>query len=115
MTSAEPSQNEPPTDADELVVRAKTDRAAFSRLYEKYYPQVSRYCLRRLLVRAVSEDVLSEVFLEVASHLPTFPGQTDSDFRRWIFRIATNSINAYWRQTQRRQELLRNAAQSGEL
>ena len=113
--SDERPESEPSTEADELVVRAKTDRAAFSLLYERYYPQVSKYCLRRLCVRAVAEDVLSDVFLQVATHLPTFSGRTDTDFRRWLFRIATNAINAHLRQSRRRQELWVEAARSGYL
>jgi len=109
----ERSEPETSPDADDLVVRAKSDRAAFGQLYERHYPEIARYCLRRLFVRAVAEDVLSDVFLKVAAHLPTFPGQTETEFRRWIFRIATNSINAYLRQTRRRQELQDAAARSG--
>jgi RNA polymerase sigma-70 factor, ECF subfamily len=111
----ERSEREPSTEADKLVVRAKTDRAAFGVLYERYYPQVSKYCLRRLPVRAVGEDVVSDVFLQVASHLPTFAGRTDTDFRRWLFRIATNAINAHLRQSHRRQELWAEAVRSGQL
>jgi len=111
--SDERSLSEQSTAADELVVRAKTDRAAFSLLYERYYPQVSKYCLRRLFVRTDAEDVLSDVFLQVASHLPAFSGRTDLDFRRWLFRIATNAINAHLRQSRRRQELWVEAARKG--
>jgi RNA polymerase sigma-70 factor (ECF subfamily) len=113
--SDERRESEPSREADDLVVRAKTDRTAFGLLYERYYPQVSRYCLRRLLVRAVAEDVLSDVFLQVASHLPTFSGRTDTDFRRWLFRIATNAINAHLRQSHRRHEVWDEAARSGYL
>jgi RNA polymerase sigma-70 factor, ECF subfamily len=113
--SDERRESEPSTEADDLVVRAKTDRAAFGLLYERYYPQVAKYCLRRLLVRSVTEDVLSDVFLQVASHLPTFSGRTDTDFRRWLFRIATNAINAHLRQSHHRQEMWVQAARSGRL
>jgi RNA polymerase sigma-70 factor (ECF subfamily) len=82
-------------------------------LYERYYPAVAKYCVRRLFDRTVAEDVLSEVFLEIAEHLPTFPGRTDTDFRRWLFWIATNAINAHLRQSRRRRELFEAAAQSG--
>jgi RNA polymerase sigma-70 factor, ECF subfamily len=98
---------------DDLVVRAKTDRAAFSLLYERYYPRVARYCLRRVFDRAAAEDVLSNVFLDVASHLSKFSGRTDTDFCRWLFRIATNEVNAHLRQTRRRQKLWQTAASSG--
>lgn len=58
----------------DLVTRARTDREAFGRLYDLYYPKIFRYCLRRLFVRAVAEDVTSEVFLRAATHMPNFAG-----------------------------------------
>ncbi|MEI8383193.1 MAG: RNA polymerase sigma factor [Planctomycetota bacterium] len=101
------------SEADELVIRARTDREAFSALYEHYYPEVARYCLRRLFVRAVAEDILSIVFLKVVAHLPAFTGTTDSEFRRWLFRIATNEINSTLRQERRRKEIWNQAVKSG--
>lgn len=92
--------------ADEnLVMRAKTDRLAFGLLYDRYHPVVTRYCVRRLIDRATADDIVSDVFLSVASKLRTFPGQTESDFRRWLFRIATNAVNAHLRQSRRRRGL----------
>jgi RNA polymerase sigma-70 factor, ECF subfamily len=108
----DPATNEP---RDNLVVRARTGREAFGQLYDVCYPDVFRYCLRRLFVRAVAEDVTSDVFLSVASKMPQFAGTTEEDFRRWVFRIATNEINAYVRQAKRRRALLESAARSGEL
>ena len=110
--SDEPETHDQSEDAksDQLVLLARHDRAAFSELYDRYYPRVSKYCLRRLFNRTIAEDVLSEVFLQVATHIGTFPGKTETDFRRWLFRIATNSINAYLRQTLRRNELMEEVA-----
>jgi RNA polymerase sigma-70 factor (ECF subfamily) len=100
---------------DDLVVRARTDREAFGQLYDAHYPVVFRYCFRRLFVRAVAEDVTSEVFVGVALKMPRFAGTTEEDFRRWLFRIATNEVNAYVRQSKRRRALLEAAARSGAL
>ncbi len=97
-----------------MVLRAKTDRAAFGALFDRYYPRVARYCLRRLPDRSIAEDVTSEVFLQVASHIGAFAGRTETDFRRWLFRIATNAVAAHLRQTWRRAELWQTAAQSGQ-
>lgn len=108
----DPATNEP---RDDLVVRARTDREAFGQLYDACYPSIFRYCFRRLFVRAVAEDVTSDVFLSVASKMPQFAGTTEEDFRRWVFRIATNEINAYVRQAKRRRMLLESAARSGAL
>jgi RNA polymerase sigma-70 factor (ECF subfamily) len=106
---------EPTDDDDALVARARSDRAAFGELFDRYYPRVLRYCFRRLGNRVWAEDVTSEVFLQVASHLPAFPGRRESDFRAWLFRIATNGVLAHVRQTLRRRSLWNAAAQSGRL
>jgi len=103
--------DQPAADGD-LVIRAKTDRSALGVLYDRYYPRVARYCLRRLFNRTLAEDVVSDVFLQVAAHLRAFTGTTETDFRRWLFRIATNAVNAQLRQTRRRQELWDAAARS---
>jgi RNA polymerase sigma-70 factor (ECF subfamily) len=95
---------------DELVVRGKTDREAFGLLYNRYYPEVARYCLRRLFDRTIAEDVTADIFLSVASSFRDFRGRTDKDFRCWLFRIASNAVHAYLRQTRRRRELLEAAA-----
>jgi RNA polymerase sigma-70 factor (ECF subfamily) len=100
---------------DDLVVRARTDREAFGQLYDACYPGVFRYCLRRLFVRTVAEDVTSEVFLRVATKMRQFGGTTEEDFRRWVFRIATNEASAYVRQAKQRRMLLESAARNGTL
>lgn len=100
---------------DRLVLRAKVDVEAFAVLYDRYYPRVLAYCLRRLSDRAAAEDITSEVFLNVARHLAGFCGRCGTDFRRWLFRIATNAIHAHLRQTLSRQSLLEAAVLEGRL
>ncbi len=115
MTDARPEGELEPDDDDGLVRRAKTDRAAFGLLFDRYYPHVARYSLRRLNNREVADEVTAEVFLHVASNLSAFAGETETDFRRWLFRIATNSLLTHLRQTHRRAELLQTAASHGRL
>lgn len=106
--------NPPSGDADDdLVLEARCDRDAFGRLFDRFYPIVFAYCLRRLVVRAVAEDVTSEVFLKVTREWQRFPGTCVADFQRWVFRIATNEMNAHWRSTSRRRALLEAAARLG--
>jgi RNA polymerase sigma-70 factor, ECF subfamily len=94
----------------DLVVRARTDREAFGLLYDAYYPKIFRYCLRRLFVQMVAEDATAEVFLRVAAKIRDFPGTTEEDFRCWLYRIATNEVNAHVRRAKRRRVLLEAAA-----
>jgi RNA polymerase sigma-70 factor (ECF subfamily) len=98
---------------DQWVHQASQNRDAFGRLFDFFYPQIFAYCLRRLLVRAVAEDVASEIFLKVANAIHGFQGKTVEDFRRWIFRIATNEINAQMRKSIRRKSILETAVQMG--
>jgi RNA polymerase sigma-70 factor (ECF subfamily) len=98
--------------SDDLVIHARTKREAFGRLYDLYYPRVFRYCLRRLFARAVAEDVTSEVFLRVAAHIHDFPGTTEEDFRRWLYRVATNDVNAFLRRSRRHCELRESAVRT---
>ena len=99
--------------ADDLVKACQHDRQAFGKLFDRYYPLIFAYCARRLLVRAVAEDVTSEVFLKAAAGIHDFSGTSAEDFRRWLFRIATNEINAHLRKSIRRRELLESAARMG--
>lgn len=104
--------NTPPGSDLDLVVLARSDREAFGRLYDLYYPRIFRHCLRRLFNRSVAEDITSSVFLRVAKEIPVFGGSTQDDFSRWVHAIATNEINAYLRQNQRRSRLLEEAVHS---
>lgn len=98
--TAEPT---PEAATDALVVAARSDREAFGRLYDIYYPRIFGYCLRRLFIRTTAEDVTADVFLQVASHLPAFPGRTVEDFQRWLYRIAINEVNGTIRKRMRRE------------
>src|SRR3972149_6457721 len=97
---------------DDLVMRARTDREAFGRIYDAYYPRIFRYCMRRLFVRTVAEDVTADVFLRVASKMRAFGGTTEEDFRRWLYKIATNEANAHIRRGKRQKALLEAAARN---
>lgn len=93
---------------DDLVILAKTQAAALGRLYELYYDRIFRFCVHRLFNRSTAEDVTSSVFLTVARMMREFKGQTERDFRSWIYTIAANQANAHIRKTLRRQRLMEN-------
>ncbi len=100
------------TDIDDFVLRACTEADALGQLYELYYERIFRFCVHRLFVKEVAEDVTSTVFLEVARRIRTFKGRTEQDFRNWLYRIAANQANAYIRKTSRRKQLLARAAKA---
>jgi RNA polymerase sigma-70 factor (ECF subfamily) len=99
------------TDVDEdngLVIQARSDRAAFVQLYRRHYDAIFRYCAHRLFDRATAEDVTSEVFLKMVENFHSFRG-ADSQFRNWLYTIATNAVNNHLRRMNRHDRLLQSA------
>ena len=93
-----------------LIAEARSDPAAFARLYRRHYDAVFRYCVHRLFERQTAEDVTSTVFLKVVKNFDRFRG-SEQNFRNWLYKIATNAVNKHLRQTARRKRLLKAAAE----
>jgi RNA polymerase sigma factor (sigma-70 family) len=51
------------------------------------------------------DDLLSEVFVQIARSLPRFRGDGDEDLRRWVFTIARNRVIDDSRRRSRRARL----------
>ena len=100
-------------DNDDLLQRARCDSQALGQLYDLHYAGVLRYCIHRLFVREVAEDVTGQVFLEIARRIRRFAGTTDLDFANWLYAIASNQAAACIRDTRRRKILLEAAAREG--
>ncbi|MHC4259057.1 MAG: RNA polymerase sigma factor [Planctomycetota bacterium] len=90
----------------QLIAEARSDPAAFARLYREHYDTVFRYCVHRLFERQTAEDVTAAVFLKVVANLGHFKG-SEQQFRNWLYRIATNEANDYLRRATRREKLLK--------
>jgi len=95
-------------DDTDLVRNACRDPDAFAQLYLMHYDDVFRYCVHRLFDGHAAEDVTSTVFFKVMHHLSSFDGGA-TDFRSWLLRIATNAVNDYLRDAQRRTQLIEKA------
>ena len=81
----------PGADGDErlIVARARHDPAAFAPLYERYLPDVYRYCYYRLGSREAAEDVTSLTFVKAMDSLGQFRG---GSFRAWLFTTAHRTV-----------------------
>ena len=90
-----------PEPSDEtLAARAAAgDGSAFELLVERYQARVYRLACR-LTSESDAPDVLQETFLQVYRHLPSFRG--DSQFRTWLYRIASNAALMHRRASSRR-------------
>ncbi len=95
-------------DDSQLIAEARSNPAVFVRLYRSHYDAVFRYCVHRLFERAKAEDVTSDVFLKVVENIHGFKGN-EQQFRCWLYKIATNTVNNHLRKTVRRNRLLKFA------
>ena len=81
----------------ELVARGRDgDLAAMESLYETFKRPVFGLIYRHTQNRAVSEDLLQDVFLKVFSNMGTV--RDAATFPGWVFRIAVNTCYSYLRQ-----------------
>ncbi|MEE1158481.1 MAG: sigma-70 family RNA polymerase sigma factor [Atopobiaceae bacterium] len=75
----------------------KLTRDDLTGLFEEYYPRVFNYLYYRTLNRAVSDDLVSTVMLNVVRSYESFD-PTKGNLESWIFRIARNALFSYYRQ-----------------
>ncbi len=87
----------------DLVKRSQEkDKDAFSRLFDFYYDKIINYVFRRTLDVEYSKDITSNVFLKALDNINSFKWKNGIDsFNAWIFKIATNEINQYFRKQNR--------------
>lgn len=73
---------------------ARGDLSRFAPLYERYFPRVYRYCLRRVESDEVAEDLTSLIFTRAMTGLENFAG---GSVAAWLFRIAHNVVANHYR------------------
>lgn len=77
-------------DESVLIEKAKNgDKAALSKIVNKYSGRIYNLALRILRNKEDAEDILQETFITVVEKLHTFDGR--SGLFTWIYRIAANA------------------------
>ena len=91
----------PPTD-NELMDKVRGgDLAQLAYLFERHRVKLYNFYLRLTRNRALSEDMVQEVFLRVLRYRHTFRG--DGEFTMWMYHIARNvhhDHHAKWKHEQ---------------
>lgn len=89
------------SEEQQLVEQAKADPQAFGKLYDRYYSKIAGYIQHRVGEVPASQDITSTVFFKAMTSLPRFAWR-GVPFSAWLYRIASNEINSYFRGAQRR-------------
>jgi RNA polymerase sigma-70 factor, ECF subfamily len=81
---------------NEIIERSKRDPRAFGELYERYFDRIYYFALRRTGDEDTAGDLASQTFVNALNHLPRYENR-GVPFSAWLYRIATNEINKYYR------------------
>ena len=87
----------------QLLKKIKKDPNAFEILFKRYFQNIFNYCYRRTSLFETAKDMASETFLKAYLNIHKFRWKGVS-IRTWLYRIATNEINLYYRQKKYRPE-----------
>jgi RNA polymerase sigma-70 factor (ECF subfamily) len=100
MSAASASAANPsPAVSDEAMLQRlrSGEAAAGDELVRRYYQPLLRY-LQRLTSSQIAEELLQQTWLSVLDHADKFdPASSGGAFKAWLFRIATNKANDFWR------------------
>jgi len=88
----------------ELVRQAQKAPDAFAKLYDQYYPKIFGYILRRTANIEAAQDITSETFFKALRKLWQFQWRNIS-FSSWLYKIAANEINQYFRKAEYKKSL----------
>lgn len=69
----------------------------FSWIFERYYKRLYNYFFYRVHNESLAEDLVSQTFEKVMVHLYQYEAEK-GDFEVWLFSIARNNMNDYFRQ-----------------
>ncbi len=80
-----------------MVEKAKKDKKYFEKLYEIYFEKIYSYIYYKIFNHPITEDLTSETFMKVLKSLDRFEYKESNSLSAWIFKIAQNVVNDYYR------------------
>jgi len=79
-----------------LIEKCKQDPGHFGAIYEQYYEPVFRFVYKRTDDEFATAEITSKVFFNCLNNIKRYTFQ-GVPFASWVFRIAVNEINQYFR------------------
>lgn len=99
MNPTEPDTSDRNAEEARLIAAATTDLDQFAPIYERYFPRIYGYCLRRVGSAQEAEDLTSLIFTNALTNLPKFRGGVVA---AWLFQIAHHAVINHLKQQQRK-------------
>lgn len=89
----------------EIVRSAQQNPKNFAKIYERYFDSVFIYINRRVGDEETTADICSNVFFKCLNNLKKYRFQ-GLPFSSWLFRIALNEVNLYFRKEKNKERLV---------
>lgn len=84
-----------PDDQQLMLAYAAGDEGAFATLYRRHRVPLYRFLLRHLRNEALADELFQDIWQKVISARSDW--KPDAPFHAWLYRIAHNRLNDYWR------------------
>lgn len=85
---------------EDILRKSQSDSQAFRPIYEKYFKRIYLFTYRKVGEKELAADITQQVFLKALLALGKFQFR-GVPFSAWLFRIALNECNEFFRKTKR--------------
>lgn len=94
----------------EIIKKAKKDIYYFDLLYKEYYPKINNFVFHRVHEESIKNEIVSNVFFKAMNKINLFRFLDSKKvcFSSWLYRIAINEINQYYRNRKRDKKIQQN-------
>ena len=89
------------------IESAKLDPKNFEVLYDKYFSKIFSFVLARVNDKEQTGDITSQVFLKALVNIKNYKYQ-GLPFSAWLFRIAINECNQFFRDSKKARTVVLN-------
>lgn len=83
-----------------LIEKAKINLQEFEVLYNRYFDDIYYFVYHRVSGNDIASDITSQVFMKAMHYLKKFKHK-GVPFSAWLYRIASNEVNQYYRKTKK--------------
>ena len=97
-----------------IINQAKADPDKFELLNNKYYNNIFRFIYNRTSNKDLTSDIASNVFLKAMLQLKKYVFK-GVPFSAWLFKIALNEINQFYRKSKQTRTISINETSIGEV
>lgn len=96
------------------IQKAKEDKKQFGFLYEKYYHQLFVFIFKKIQNEELSGDICSKTFMKAMMNIDQYEDR-GFPFSSWLYRIASNEVNLFFRKQKKEITLQINENQVTEI